>query len=54
MGVKVHQRDSKSLLSELDDVFIRKDLYDGKYKPHPERLKYFQQEYDLTECTNVV
>ena len=37
---------TNSLFLDLDDVFVRKDLYEGKYKPDLEKLKDFQYEHE--------
>jgi hypothetical protein len=30
---------------DIDDVFVRKDLYEGKYKPDQKMMKKFEHEY---------
>jgi len=32
----------------IDDVFIRKDLYEGKYKPDPKMIEKFEATFDST------
>ena len=37
------------LLFSVDDVFVRKDLYEGKYSPDLEMKKWFDKKMDIAE-----